>query len=168
MYPKILALEKNILKYRSFQMILLLHQVETLKSHTLNSIRSSDKIRGIRDRLPEGTKKVYKKLWKILVDEGIITENESEDLQDIIDIRNDIAHNIPKLFLDFTLKTQDKIYDYYALDRFEKYRDKIFENMSKNYTMTIGLPFFIPEKIIKEELYRLNNKIIKQVKKRKN
>lgn len=41
--PKLLALEKNILKYRALQMVLLLHQVESLKSFILGSIRATDK-----------------------------------------------------------------------------------------------------------------------------
>ena len=86
----LLALEKNILKYRAIQMILLLHQVESLRSFVLGTIKSTNSIvRGkIKHRIPDGTKNPLKEAWKILVEEGVITEDESKDLQNIIEIRN--------------------------------------------------------------------------------
>ena len=62
------ALEQNILKYRAFEMVMILFYVEEIKLIALRTIRVTDRFRN-NDRLPEGTKKLYQKLWKILVSE---------------------------------------------------------------------------------------------------
>ncbi len=155
--PKLLALEKNILKYRALQIVLLLHQVESLKSFVLGSIRATDK-----ERLPSGTKKLFPKVWAKLVKEDIITEEESKDIQQIIDIRNQIGHSIHSLVLDISARqfimSKNDVYDYYALERFEKYSDKIAKGMNRRYFLVIGireLAFEEAERTYKEELCRL-------------
>lgn len=169
--PKLPALEKNILKYRALQMILLLHQVESLKAFVLGSIRASDRFRKGRcePMLPDGTKKIFKKVWRILVKEGIITETESNDLQGIIDLRNNIGHSIHNLVMDISgpdfLLQDKKAYDYYALERFEGYRDKISKGMQAKFILEIGfreLSFEEAENTYKEELARLHKKITRQ------
>jgi hypothetical protein len=164
------ALEKNILKYRAIQMILLLHQVESLKSFVLGSIRSTDRlVLEEKQRLPDGTKKLFIKVWAILVNEGIITKEESEDIQNIVEIRNEIGHSIHNLVLDisgpeFVLKGK-KAYDYFALDRFEKYRTKIERGMNRKFILEVGfreLAFEKAEKAYKEELLRLRKRIERQ------
>jgi hypothetical protein len=181
MRPKLLALEKNILKYRAFQMILLLHQVESLKSFALDSIRYTDRIfseknKKNNERLPEGTKKLFPKVWAILVNEKILTEEESNDIQRIINIRNKIGHSIHSLVSDVSAKDYgfdiesrldelDELYDYYALERFEKYRLKIELGMSKKYVLSVSMNqlfFEEAEKTYKEELNRLTKKIERQ------
>ena len=175
-HPKIRALEKNILKYRAFQMMLLLHHVESLKMFVVNSIRATDKIIGHKntERLPEGTKKLFKKVWAILVKENILTQEESDDLQNIIDIRNKIGHAIHDMVSDIsaphTLLPPKSPYDYLAIERLEKYRKKIGEGIRSKYIMSLGfreLAFEEAELTYKEELSRLKNKIDRQYKERK-
>ena len=143
-FPKLPALEKNILKYRALQMVLLLHQVESLKAFVLGSIRASDSLRKGRHEamLPEGTTKIFKKAWGILVKEGIITETESSDIQDIIDLRNDIGHSIHNLVMDISgpdfLLQDKKAYDYYALERCEGYREKISKGMQSKFVLEVS------------------------------
>lgn len=175
MRPKLRALEKNILKYRALQMVLLLHQVESMKNFVLGSIFSSDRIPGGQEkpRMLPGEKQKVKKAWKILVEEGVITKEESDDIQRIIDIRNQIGHSIHDLVTDITApwynRSKDPVYDYFALERFEAYRDKISNGMSKKFVLQIGLgdySFDEAEKTYKEELARLNNRIVRQYAKR--
>lgn len=61
MRAKLPALEKNILKYRALQMVLLLHQVEALRSFVIGSIRATDSIPTISReiRLPENAKRPH-------------------------------------------------------------------------------------------------------------
>lgn len=176
MKPKLRALEKNILKYRALQMVLLLHQVESLKSFVIGSIRTSDKFpfREQKPRLPAGEKKILQKSWEILVDEGIITEQDSADIQRIIDIRNQIGHSIHNLVTDISAPwyklDKDPLYDYFALERFEAYREKIADGMSKKFVLQIGLrgvAFEEAEKTYKEELARLHKRIDRQYAERK-
>ena len=176
MKPKLRALEKNILKYRALQMVLLLHQVESLKNFVIGSIKSSDRSRAGRQKpkLPNGEKKVAKKAWEILVEEAIITQEESLDIQKIIDIRNQIGHSIHDLVTDISApwykSSEDPVYDYFALERFEVYREKISEQMSRKFTLQISLrelTFEEAEKTYKEELARLHKRILRQYAERK-
>jgi hypothetical protein len=176
MKPKLRALEKNILKYRALQMILLLHQVESLKSFVIGSIRASDKFsyRDQKPRLLTGQKKIFKKAWAILVDEGIITEQDSNDIQRIIDVRNQIGHSIHDLVTDISAPwfkiDKDPLYDYFAVDRFEAYRKKISNGMSQSFVLEVGfreVVFEEAEKTYKEELSRLHKRIDRQYAERK-
>ena len=157
-------------------MVLLLHQVETLKSFVLESIKSTDKILLSKkeERIPEGTKKPMAKSWELLVRENIITEEESKDIERIIEIRNEIGHSIHGLVVDVSapqfMLQNDKIYDYFALERFEQYQKKIEHGMRAMFILKIGfreIAFEEAEKTYKEELKRLSKKIDRQYKIRK-
>src|SRR5438270_3569600 len=122
------ALERNILKYRAFEMVLILFHIEDLRSYVLRTIRANDKA-----RIPEGTKKQYKKAWAYLVDKGVITKDESDEIHRLTDYRNTIAHDIQQLTYDLS---QERFavdygsayavkYDYKALRKLKKYRPKI-------------------------------------------
>ena len=100
------ALEKNILKYRAFEMVMILYYIEDLKSFVLESIKNTDKIMSNygekNKRIPDNSKKKYQKVWAILVSDGIITQEESKDIQRIIDYRNVIGHKIHQLTYDLS------------------------------------------------------------------
>lgn len=115
-----------------------------------------------------------KTAFQILVGRKIITEKESEDLQRIIYLRNQVGHNIHNLISDIsspkTLGIPDQIYDYFALDRFERYRDKISKGMMKHFALKIDsrdLVFEQAEATYKEELKRLHKRIERQYEERK-
>ena len=170
--PKLAALEKNILKYRALQMVLLLHQVESLRVFIINSIRSTDSNHS--QRLPIGAKKPMEKALSILVEESVISDIESKDLQAIIEIRNKIGHTIHTLVDDisspFKIRRQDAIYDYYALERFERLRDKISTGMTRKFVLELSfrdLSFEQAEATYKEELLRLKKRIDRQYKARR-
>jgi len=169
MRPTLPALEKNILKYRALQMVLLLHQVESLRAFVIGSVRGTDAVSGGVKRLPEGAKKPMEKAFAVLVQEGVITEKESEDLQKIIGLRNKIGHSIHELVQDISaprlLGRRDPIYDYFALERFERYRAKISSGMTKRFVLQLSfreLSFERAEATYKEELVRLHKRIERQ------
>ena len=152
-------------------MVLLLHQVESLKSFVIGSIRVTDSMpySDRKPRLPRGGKKTAQKAWSILVEEGIITEEESADIQRIIDIRNEIGHSIHNLVKDISAPWYklcgDPFYDYFALEKFEAYRNKISDGMAGKFVLQLGLSeisFEEAEKTYKEELARLHKRIDRQ------
>jgi len=175
-YPKgrrLPALERAILKYRAFQMMIILFHIEDLKSFILEAIRASNK-----RCLPEGTKNLYKKMWAIVVSEGILSQGESDDLQNIIDYRNQIAHHIQELTFDisrdkcatghFDLKGSQ--YDYSALERLEHYREQIHCKMEQRFVIPLGfdsLLFASAEKTYRQEMKRLERVIERLMNKRK-
>lgn len=163
---KLPALEQNILKYRAFEMVIILFHIEELKSFVLKTIRGNVP----RGRLPQGTKNLYIKMWALLVSDGILTQKESDDLQSIIDYRNQIAHSIQNLTFDISTEafSEDYIqfkgakYDCKALERLSSYRDKIHKQLSIKYFVVVGfnsLLFESAEYTYACELKRLDNKI---------
>lgn len=176
MRAKLPALEKNILKYRALQIVLLLHQVESLRSFVIESIRGSDSFsirNGSPQPLPAGIKRPMEKALHVLVSKGIITAKENEDLQHIIEVRNQIGHKVHELVADIsaprTLGKHDQIYDYFALERFERYRDKIARGMMAHFVLQLSSrehAFEQAEATYKEELDRLRKRIDRQYEER--
>jgi uncharacterized protein YutE (UPF0331/DUF86 family) len=101
-YPRgnrLSAFEKNELKRRAIEMALILFYIEDLRDFVVSSIRSTDHIRtgADKERLPIGVKNLYKKAWAIVVEAGVLTPEESIELQALIDYRNLVAHQIQEL-----------------------------------------------------------------------
>lgn len=179
---KLPALERNILKYRAIEMVLILFYVEEMKIFTVRSIQVTDKFRikysKQEERLPKGTKKLYKKLWQILVDEGVLTLEEREDIEKIIDYRNDIAHSIQELVFDLNLSSysrnfvefKEAKYDYGILERLKLYKEKIYKGLSGKYIFELSMNpvlFEQAERTYQQELKRLNKKIRRLLEQRK-
>jgi uncharacterized protein YutE (UPF0331/DUF86 family) len=177
------ALEQNILKYRALEMVLILFYVENLKEFALGAVRATDEFMmdemGKKDRLPGGTKKVYRKLWSVLVSDGVITADESKEIQSLIDYRNLIGHDIHKLTLDLTrdplgqefVKFEGAKYDYAARRRLKYFREKLHERIGGKYITVMSLDdlfFEAAEKAYEQELARLDRKIGRQLTLRKN
>jgi hypothetical protein len=175
--PKLPALEKNILKYRALQMVLLLHEVESLRSFLIGSIRGTDSLpwHAGSERLPAGTRSPMQKAFRVLVDEAIITEVESEDLLTIVELRNKVGHTVHELVEDISappsLRKRDHSYDYSALERFERYRRRIERGMMSKFVLQLdfrGVVFEQAEATFKEELARLLKRIDRQYAERRN
>lgn len=152
-------------------MIMILHVQETLKRRLINSIRTTDQIlKHTPERLPPGCKKPYDKALQILIDDGILTEIESKHLLEYANLRNTIGHDVHTLLQDVTGSdsTNDMtcLYDYYALERLQRYRKKISDGMMRGFINEIGfaeLIFEQAELTYKEELDRLDRKIRRQI-----
>ncbi len=176
---KLPALEKNILKYRAFQMILVLFHAESLKRLIVNSIQETDRLLSEADRkLPEGSKYTVGKAFQILVEDSVLTADESEEVQRLIDYRNDIGHRIHELtqdighpekpddFLDYV----DIKYNYDALQKLKHFRKKIEEGLSGKYIISLSfdsVSFENSEIAYIEELNRLHDRITRQFDERK-
>jgi hypothetical protein len=168
------ALEKNELKRRALEMVLLLFYVEDLKNFVVSSIQASDNISDAHSgqhRLPTGTKGLYQAAWKILVGEGVLTSEESIELQRLIDYRNLIAHQTQNLMADIgrypsirAEGTQSQ-YNFDALQRIRHLRQKLFSGMRQHFILSLsyrGLLFEAAERTYTEELKRLELKIRRQ------
>ncbi len=165
------ALERNILKFRALEMVMVLFHIESLKSFVLQSIRVTDK-----DRIPEGVKKPYSKMWEVLVEERVITAAERDELERLIDYRNQIAHDVESLLGDLSPIGQDYInwrgvkYDYQALKKIRFYREKIERGMNKKYWLIVSpdaLLFEAAERTYQQELDSLHKRISRQIAVRK-
>lgn len=173
------ALERNILKYRALEMVMVLFRAERLKRFVLDTIRTTDRSRKIfdtrtKERIPLNAAKVYKKAWAALVADGILTQRESNEVQSLIDYRNTIAHRIELLTVDINGDRSARDlqefwgvkYDYKALKKLRHYHAKIERGfLSKAYIFLAtleGIGFEAAEKTYEDELRRLGRKIDRQ------
>jgi uncharacterized protein YutE (UPF0331/DUF86 family) len=168
---KLLALEKNILKFRAIQMVLMLHEVENLKTSIVNAIRATDRILNSQlTRLPMGERNVIKNAISILIKVEVLTLEEGKDLEELIQFRNMIGHSIHSLLSDvsapnFALDLKHT-YDYSALERIINFRKKIQVGMMGKFVQEIDFRDIIFEQAgaaYKNELRRLEAKITKQL-----
>ena len=114
------------------------------------------------------------KALAILVTEGVLTNLEGDDLQKIIGLRNKIGHTIHELVEDISapreIRRRSSIYDYFALERFERYRAKISIGMMKRFVLNLSfreVAFEQAEAAYKEELERLHKRIDRQLEARR-
>jgi len=174
------ALERNVLKYRALEMVMVLFRVEELKRFVLDTIRTTDRSRKrfdttTKERIPLNAAKVYKKAWAALVADGILTQSESNEVQSLVDYRNTIAHRIQLLTVDIngdrSARDLQKFwggkYDYEALKKLRHYHAKIERGfLSKAYVFLAtleGIGFEAAEKTYEDELRRLGRKIDRQL-----
>lgn len=174
-YPRgnrLSALEKNELKRRALEMVLVLFYVEDLKQFIVESIRATDLLRRYAggDRLPDGTKRLHKKAFEILVDAGVLTKCESDELQELIDYRNLIAHQMHDLTSDvgryLSIRLPDDVrYQNGTLKRVLYFHKKLSSQMRQKFVLSVsfrGPQFEAAERAYSEELAILERKIRRQ------
>lgn len=178
------ALERNVLKYRALEMVMVLFRSEELKRFVLNTIQTTDRSRKrfdttTKERIPLDAAKVYKKAWAALVADEILTQSESNEVQSLIDYRNTIAHRVQSLTGDISggqlardfRKLWGVRYDYNALKKLKHYHAKIERGfLSKGYVFLAtleGIGFEAAEKTYEDELRHLGRKIDRQLAVRK-
>lgn len=177
--PAPTTLERNVLRLRAFEMVLVLFYMEDLKAYIVQSIQITDKLNG-KNRLQDGKpNKQGKKLElarNVLVAEGVITDAESEELHRLINYRNTIGHEIhdmtvavgayTHLSMDRTSLEPIDAYDYRAVARAAALREKIVNGMGRKFILAISLDplkFEAAEKTYLVEIKRLKAKVNKGI-----
>ena len=179
---KLPALERNILKLRAMQMLLVIYYVEDIKRDVLRMVRGRDRLaralgdEAVVERIPEGTKKPYHKALSALAEEGVISIKDKAEIIKLIDYRNIIGHEMHILLGDMSGNSfarelskfrseEKKKYDYYAVDKLRKYRRIIGEiPFTHEYAIDINFDsmlFESAEKTLLSEITRLKSKIYK-------
>lgn len=167
-YPKgknLPALEKNILKYRAIEMVIILFYAE--------------EINRLVKYMKEKTTKPEQKTDAFLLSQKILTKKEANEFRILVDYRNHIGHRMQNLTCDLNrdnythwlTKTNGINYDYKARQKIKGYYEKISEKMSRKFAMPLSpnsLLFEAAERAYEEELKRLDTKIRKQLQIRKN
>lgn len=171
------ALERSILKLRGMQMLLVMFYAEELKAHVLSLIRATDRFRNAVNeageninRIPNGQRNPVGKALNILVKDNAITTEEKDEIEKLIDYRNDIAHRLHQLLSDINadrnmrlFSSSFKEYDYNAVERF-KYFQKRLSGLYKTHHYVVevnfhGLMFRPAEKTFEAEIKKLSRKI---------
>lgn len=96
---KLPALERNILKYRGFEMLLLLFYVEELRGMIIGAVRATDRwTRKGRPRIEPATKNKFRRAMTALV--GVLSQGDSREIIILVDTRNIVAHELHKMTFD--------------------------------------------------------------------
>jgi hypothetical protein len=173
------ALERNILKYRAFEMVLVLFYAEHLKNQLVSSIESTDRwLRKNNPRIVAETKKKFRRAVKALVEDATISQAEADEIRKLVDVRNDVAHSIHLLTHDVSRDSWvrqsrefiNKNYDYKALGRLRHFCKTLPDRMGSKYvhvTSMNSLLFRAAENTYDAELKRLDRVIRKQLEVRK-
>lgn len=179
------ALEKNILKYRAMEMLLVLFYAEELKRDVLDRIQATDRLAislstGKQERVPRGVKNPVDRALNALVADGAVTRRQKEEIVRLIDYRNVVAHQMHNILADVS---PDRIareytyylpeipkYDYTAVKRLQYYRG-LFDDLYRTHhyatTLTYDqILFGAAEKTFLGEMKRLRRVISRQIAKR--
>jgi hypothetical protein len=178
---RLLALERNIIKLRGLQMLLVLFYAEELKRDVLGRVRATDKLMGGLSgrksksaRVPEGIKNPVEKALTALVADRAITPADKSEMTNLIDYRNAIAHQMHNLLADVSPERAvrqmlpfrpDKTpeYDYDAVERLQHFHnllDGLYKTHSYINELSYNKLFFrSAEKMFLSEIRRLKLKV---------
>lgn len=184
LYPlgsRLPALERNILRLRSLQMVLVMFYAEQLRRKVLELIQSTDRFRAIladgtsaESRVPKTAKDQVKKCLNALVDDGALSVAEKDEIRDLIDYRNLVGHEIHNLVGDVVgekyvrdyAAMDSSAYDYEAAERMRHYLDLLARRqITHHYVGTMrmdGLLFEATERTLLSDIARLKTKVRRQ------
>lgn len=168
------ALERNILKYRAFEMMLTLYYAEEIKQFLLGTMKATDHWRDDPKKwFPKGPQH-YRAVVERLAKEGYITDVQRDEIIKVVDYRNDIAHELEKMTFDVSRSTFVRSmkevvkpkYDYGMLERAKFYRRFLPDKaLRRNFVSELSFNaswFRSAEQTYERELKVLRKKIIAQ------
>jgi hypothetical protein len=175
---KLPALERNILKYRAFEMMLTLFYAEDLKQFLVGTIKATDRWRDDAKKwFPKGPPH-YRVVVERLAKDGYITDDQRDEIIKIVDYRNNIAHELQNMTFDVSRSTYMRSmrqvtkpkYDYGMLERAKFYRRFLPDKaMRRGFICELSMNaswFRSAEQTYERELKILKRKIIAQQDKR--
>lgn len=177
------ALERNMLRLRSMQMVLVLFYAEQLKQKLVGLVRTTDKIRktlelGTSERVPRNVKDQIKKCLNAFVADSAITTDERDEMRRLIDYRNVIAHGINELVGDLSADREVRgllnsttwrfrSYGYKAVDRLRHFLKLLSDPViTRRYISSISLDslkFASVERTLLADIKELQRKIDRQM-----
>ena len=172
------ALERNILKRRGFEMLLMLFYVEELREMIIGAVRASARWK-YRDlpRIEPATKNKFKVAMTALIRDGILSQHESDEIVKLVDIRNIVGHELHKMTFDISRDTwarqvrevEEARYDSEALGKVKSFLDALEKRMRSKYVREISLDtllFRSAERTYSSEIQSLKRKIDAQYQRR--
>ena len=150
-------------------MLLMLFYTQEIKDFITGAVKITDLLNNNSERKSDFN---FKKALDNLACDKVITEDEKNELENLINYRNDIAHRLYQLVADLNSKHYSTLeifrnkYNYKALHRLKSLQKTIFDNMMTKYVLPIGLKsltFSYAESVYEKELVQLKKKIKKQL-----
>lgn len=152
------TLEQNVAQYRAMEMILVLFYAEDLRKAIIE----------YADLSPD-TKDRFKKSLESLVAKKVLSNDENNEIVELIDYRNQIAHRIEELNDDIghisfgkTGSRKKTRYDYTAIENLCHYRKLLPKRTGEELLTFAPLYFDATEKALKLGLQRLRRAIERQ------
>ena len=172
------ALEKNILKYRGFEMLLLLFYVEELRGMIVGAIRHDRWKNRTSPRIKPEMRNKFKQATAALVSDGVLSQAESKEITALVDTRNIIAHELQKMTFDVSRdtwsrqvqETERSGYDHGALERIKYLLGELEGRMRSKYVRELSLDLLLfksAEKTYNKELMSLKKRINAQYERRR-
>jgi len=170
------ALERNILKYRAFQITLVIFYCDHLKRRIRSIVSTQSRFKEIldgkqkNDNRYENEAKTWTKSLETLRQWGILSKEETYEIVELIDYRNVIAHEVHRLVGDIGSKSSMfRIGDYlkdFRYDAVERLRHVLKEinsrTMEKGYIIPLGMEMLVfeaAERSYENELQKLKRRI---------
>jgi hypothetical protein len=164
------ALERNILRYRAAEAALYLFYAQEVREFMLTNLYP----RAVEDSLAERQGKKLEIAFAQAVKIGMFTEAESNEVKELLDYRNDIAHRIHLVTLDVSrcywaadhLSFMAPTYKGDALDRLREYRRSLWKRTQTRLVTELNMDpmlFEFAERTYEEELKRLDRRIQTQI-----
>lgn len=175
------ALERSIHKYRTLMMVLVIYHAEELKHEVVQDVLSQKRFRNLGQSRGEPKSLKWPEALRVLEQEGILSPEERAEISKLISFRNDIAHEVHRLFADLSqdrftreiaeFETRKSTFDYDAVNRLRDLREAIKDRQHAQHW--VGVISFRPmmfesaDRIYRDELKRLDAKIRRLMKARR-
>ena len=173
---KLPALERNILKYRAFQITLVIFYCDHLKRRIRSIVATQSRFEKIlggkqqNDARHANRERNWKRSLTTLREWGILSKEETHEIVELIDYRNIIAHEVHRLVGDIGSKSSMfRIGDYlkdFRYDAVERLRQVLkaidVRVVEKRYVIPIDMEMLVfeaAERSYEDEMRKLKRRI---------
>lgn len=171
------TLERNIIKYRSMQVLIFSFYIEDFKRTIESTLKIELIYAHFKDYQDEKPPLHMGEAMDLLERKGLISYEDRAEYAQLIKYRNQISHEIELMFFDLTQTNVADInkaykaikYDYECADRIKHLRSKVLSNLSKNLLLRMSLRenmFEGVEKTFIHEMKKLEARIEKGINQR--
>ncbi|EPY4803705.1 TPA: hypothetical protein MM166_004284 [Klebsiella pneumoniae] len=171
------ALERNIIKYRSMQVLIFSFYIEDFKRVIESTLKFELIYTHFKDYQDEKPPSHMGEAMDMLERKGLISREDRTEYAQLVKYRNQTSHEIELMFFDLTQDDAADIYkaykaikyDYECIDRIKRLRNKVLSNLSKKLLSVVSMRenmFEDVEKTFNHEMKKLELRIEKGINKR--
>ncbi len=171
------ALERNIIKYRSMQVLIFSFYIEDFKKTIKSTLKTKLIYTHFKNYQDEKPPSHMGETMDMLERKGLITGEDRVEYEKLVKYRNQTSHEIELMFFDLTQDDAADIYkaykaikyDYKCIERIKQLRTKVLSNLSKNLLLCVsmrGNMFEDVEKTFNHEMKKLEARIEKGISQR--
>lgn len=171
------ALERNIIKYRSMQILIFSFYIEDFKITIESTLENKLIYTHFKDYQHEKLPSHMGEAMDMLERNGLISKEDRGEYKKLVKYRNQTSHEIELMFFDLTQDDAADIYkaykaikyDYECIDRIKRLRSRVLSSLSKNLLLCVSMResmFGDVEKTFTHEMKKLEARIEKGISQR--